>query len=75
MVLVSISEDGSSRTVPRVNPSPTLRVTEIIFPVKRREPFSEARREVMGSCFKERERAMERPIRHAEEVLVGGWLA
>jgi hypothetical protein len=63
------SEKGSRRTEPRVKPSVTVRVTEMIFPVKRRMPSSEARREVRGSCFRERERAMERPISQAVRVL------
>lgn len=56
------SGNASSSTQPRVNPSPTRRVTEVILPVKSRTPCSEARREVTGSCLRERERAMERPI-------------
>jgi len=56
------SENGSRRTEPRVKPEVTARVTEIILPVKRRMPSSFARREVRGSCFRERERAIERPI-------------
>jgi hypothetical protein len=56
------SEEGSRRTDPRVKPDVTVRVTEIILPVKRRIPSSEERRVVRGSCFRERERAIERPI-------------
>jgi hypothetical protein len=57
-----VSEDGSRRTEPRVKPEVTVRVTDIILPVKRRMPSSEERRVVRGSCFRERERAIERPI-------------
>lgn len=59
------TEMGSRSTEPRVKPSVTVRVTEIILPVKRRIPSSEARRVVRGSCFRERERAMERPMDQA----------
>lgn len=59
------SEKGSRRTEPRVKPSETVRVTEIILPLKRRIPSSEARRLVRGSCLRERDRAIERPICHA----------
>ena len=52
-------------TLPRVKPEPTLRVTDMIFPVKRRVPFSDLRRGGIGSVFWARERAMERPIDHA----------
>jgi hypothetical protein len=61
----SESEMEVSKTDPRVKPSPTRRVTEIILPVKRSAPFSLARREVIGSCFREREIAMARPIDQA----------
>ena len=44
----------------------------MILPVKRRTPFSFSRREIMGSCFRERERAMERPIIQAWEKLFLG---
>jgi hypothetical protein len=64
---------GERRTLPRVKPEPTFRVTAIILPVKRRTPRSDVRRAGMGSIFWERERAMERPIVHAEAWLVYGY--
>lgn len=48
-----------------MNPEPTCRETEMILPVKRRVPFWVARRSRIGSSFRERERAIERPIVHA----------
>lgn len=57
-----VSEKEERSTEPRVKPSATWRVTEIILPVKRRMPFSDLRIEVTGLIFRERDRAMERPI-------------
>jgi hypothetical protein len=61
------SVSGESKTLPRVKPEPTFLVTEIIFPVKRRMPRSDLRRAVIGSSFRERKIAIERPIDHAED--------
>ena len=55
--------------LPRVKPLETFRVTETIFPVKRRMPFCSFKRSVIGSCLREREIAMLRPIDHACYIL------
>lgn len=60
-----LSEKGSRITEPRVKPRATLRVTEIILPVKRRTPCSDLRRDVMGLILLERSIAIARPIDHA----------
>ena len=66
-------EKDSRRALPRVNPSPTWRVTEMILPVKRRMPFSVSMRDVTGSTLRERASEIVRPIDQAREIQRGGW--
>jgi hypothetical protein len=65
---IGVSVRGERTTLPRVKPEPTFRVTEVILPVKRRTPCSDLSRGGIGSTFREREMAMERPIAHAGRV-------
>jgi hypothetical protein len=61
----AVSVRGERTTLPRVKPEPTWCVTEIILPVKRRMPCSDSRSGGIGSTFRAREMAIERPIFHA----------
>jgi hypothetical protein len=67
VLAISISDDGSMRTLPRLKPSTTLRVTDTILPMKSRAPLSKARSEVTGSCLRDRARAIVRPMLQAIE--------
>ena len=62
-------------TSPRVKPFETWRVTEMILPVKSSVPFSDLISAVIGSSFKERARAIERPIVHATNKIIRAWIA
>lgn len=47
----------------------------MILPVKSSVPFSDLISAVIGSSFKERARAIERPIVHATNKVIRAWIA
>jgi len=65
---VGFSESAERRTLPLVKPFATCRVTEMIFPRKRRAPFCSCSSAVTGSIFLLRQRAIERPMHHAMQA-------